>query len=243
MIDIHCHILPEIDDGADSLQTAVMMAAMAADDGITGIVATPHIVWNGRSAAEKKNKICAACQRLQRTLEESRIPVTCYPGAEVLCADTEHCPPQVGVFPCICETAYTLVEFYFDAKAEEIQGHLERLLAGGLMPIIAHPERYTAVQKKKSLLDTWRQMGCYLQLNKNSFLGSFGRKARKIAEWAMEQGLADFLATDAHNSYDRTPQTRDIAAHLAHVYGNSYIKRLIETNPMSVLRGEKLERV
>ncbi len=240
MIDIHCHILPELDDGADSMQTAVMMAAIAADNGTRAIVATPHITWDGSSCEEKLMRIRVRRKRFQEALKEACIPIQCFAGAEVLCVDTEKRKPVYGSFPCIHQTSYALVEFYFDTSVSVMQTHLLRLLDGGIRPIIAHPERYDAIQKQKEFLEIWRDMGCCVQINKGSCRGSFGRKAKKTAEWALESGQVDFLATDAHDVGNRTPNMIDILRTLSDTYGSAYIKRLTQTNPLRMLRNERL---
>ncbi len=240
MIDIHSHILPELDDGADSLQTSIMMAAMAGDSGCRAIIATPHVIWDGCDLTEALAAIRRKTAELQQALTESRIPVTCCYGAEVLCVDTTARLPDRTTFPCLNDTCYTLVEFSFDAAANEIRDHLERLLAVGLWPIIAHPERYRVVQKKKVLLEDWRRMDCRIQCNIGSLRGDFGRRAERTSAWAMEHRLVDFLATDAHDIHGRTPLCGALLETLAEHYGPDRLCMLTEGNPLAVLRGERL---
>ncbi len=238
MIDIHNHILPGVDDGADSMSTSLMMAAMAADDGIQSIVVTPHINWDGEDIQEKQAFIQMRAEELRKELEEAHIPMTFYIGAEVLCLNTKDYPPNVNNFPCINGTTYALVEFQFNAKEDVITEHLLQVLHGGLHPIVAHPERYAAVQKRKTLMEDWHNLGCLLQLNKNSINGSFGWRGKKVAEWALQKKLADFIATDAHDMERRTTRCIATLDKLKSKYGSSYIKKITETNPQIMLTGK-----
>ncbi len=240
MIDTHCHILPELDDGADSEETAVMMAAIAADDGVGEIVATPHIRWDRYYTEESMERVRHAVRELSERLLSAGIPVKLYPGAEVLLAESVGSRLQRGVFPCLGETKHALVEFYFDESAERMTQMLAALTEAGIHPIVAHPERYSAVLGKKRILLDWVDRGYGLQVNQGSFLGQFGRRAKKIAHWMMENHLVLTLGSDAHDTGARVPRLTRVAAELATIYGDGYIRRITEDNPRALLTGADL---
>lgn len=243
MIDIHCHIIPNVDDGSDDIETSLMMSAMAVDDGVRSIIATPHFMQGGEDAAKRFNWLCECANRLRSELSAAGIPLKIYMGAEVLLTpDTVNMLVAHDFFPRMNDTEYSLVEFFFDSEPETMNSYLSTLLDYGIVPIIAHPERYTAVQKKRRTAEMWVEMGCFLQVNKGSFQGQFGRRAEKTANWMMESGLPSFLATDAHNHADRTTRLKAVADMLSERYGEDYIALLTRENPQRIIEGKQILR-
>ncbi len=243
MIDIHCHILPGVDDGSDSLQTSLMMGAMAADDGVNEIICTPHYT-GGEKITPWLDARDNAFQRLSDRLSAEKIPLKLHRGAEVLCTESTIRLTKTQEFPALCGTHYSLVEFYFDEKQDFMTDCLQKIWECGLVPIIAHPERYGCVQDKKNgenLLDSWLNAGYYLQLNAGSLNGMFGRKVQKTARWILYQEMPSFLATDAHSTSGRNTRLAKQTESLNEEYESDYIKLLTETNPLHLLRDENLE--
>ena len=240
MIDTHCHILPNVDDGSDSLQTSMLMAAMAADDGVTGIIATPHVIWDRDYNPEQLSYINKAADSFRKSLKESGLPIVCYLGAEVLCAESVPSLLEEGIFPKIEDTDYALVEFYFDEPAEKIGRCIEEIRSVGIKPILAHPERYYEVQKQKAFLNDLVELGCYLQVNKGSFFGQFGKKAQKTAEWIAKNRLAALLATDAHGVGSRTTRVAAAIESLSQKYGAEYIRLITKENPALLLKNRDM---
>ncbi len=235
MVDTHCHILPDVDDGSDSLQTSMMMAAMAADDGVTDIIATPHMLWDRKFRKSNWEPIISAWLLFNETLRQSRIPIKCHLGAEVLCVEPAEELLSRGLFPCIEGTHYALIEFYFDERPDEIKRRLEAIRQTGIQPIIAHPERYFAVQNDLTLADKWRKEGYYLQINGGSLTGQFGKKAKRVAERMLKRQLVSLVATDAHNTQDRVPLLSSAASVIAKKSGKDYSNVLTMINPERLL--------
>ncbi len=235
MIDIHCHILPAVDDGSDSLQTSVFMAAMAADDGTEAIIATPHVTWNNGIDLSEKNDIDEAYSKFCSVLEGREIPVKCYLGAEVLIGKMVGYDFDPSSFPRLADTDYALVEFYFDDEFEKMDYCIYVLRQNGIKPVIAHPERYSAIQGHKDVLKHWVKNGVSLQLNKGSLMGHFGKRVQQTADWIMTNHLASFIASDAHNIRSRTPLLSNAAEELSLKYGKKEIRALLNTNPLRLL--------
>ncbi|MCD7711979.1 MAG: hypothetical protein LUJ25_04545 [Firmicutes bacterium] len=243
MIDIHCHIIPNVDDGSDGIETSLMMSAMAVDDGVRSIIATSHFMQGGEDGPERFDWLSECADSLRTEISAAGIPLKIYMGAEVLLTpDTVNMQKSFGFFPRMNDTEYSLVEFFFDADPETMNSYLSALLDSGIVPIIAHPERYTAVQKKRRTAEMWVEMGCFLQVNKGSFQGQFGRRAEKTAVWMMENRLASFLATDAHNHADRTTRLKAVADMLREKYGEDYIALLTRENPERIIEGKQILR-
>ncbi len=235
MIDIHTHILPQVDDGAKSWEMAAEMCRVAANDGITHIVATPHAndeYEYDRPALEQ------ALQRLQGVAGEwPTLLLGCdfhfsYDNVQAALGDP-------GRF-AIGRTGYLLVEFSDFAISPAIGAAVHRLRGAGLTPIVTHPERNAILQRTPQHVLQLIGMGCLVQLTASSLTGFWGEPARKTAEWLLQHQAVHLLASDAHDPVRRPPvlsQGRNAAARLR---GPEVAKALVEDNPRAVIAGEPL---
>ena len=241
MIDIHCHILPLVDDGAESLEEAVEMARMAADSGVSVIIATPHC---NLPYEEEKNYISPALQqrffRFQQAVKAAGIPLTVLPGAEVLCTPEVPGLLAEGKLLTLAGGRYLLVEFFFDEDLDYMDEMLSAIANHGNIPVIAHPERYESVQRTPHIVERWFRAGYIIQLNKGSILGRLGRRAARTASWILDRGLAHVVASDAHSPSVRTPQMTPLAEYLSDRYGDGYAHILLEDNPGRILHNRPI---
>ena len=159
MIDLHCHILPGLDDGAPSLGVSLEMAAMAADSGVTHIFATPHCNTRNERKNYRSAALIGAYSALQRAIDAAGIPVTILSGAEVLARGDLEAHLAAEDFMTLNGSRYLLVEFYFEETAAYIENSLRLVEQAGLVPVVAHPERYYCVQRSPELAEIWRQKG------------------------------------------------------------------------------------
>ena len=239
MVDIHCHILHQYDDGSPSLSESLEMARMAAESGTTDIAVTPHFV--GMSASLKDLPLLMDhFQELSQAIARAQIPVTLHPGAEILCLPETAELARRKLLPTIGDTHYLLVEFYFDESLRYMDEMLHRIHSAGYIPVVAHPERYDAIQQDPLMLQRWFRSGYVLQLNKGSILGAFGRRAERAAHIILEAGLAHLIASDAHSSSRRTPHMKALHRWLDHNLSADYARILTEENPRRIIRGEAL---
>lgn len=239
MIDLHCHILPGVDDGPATWGQAISMAKKAAADGIYILVATPHIhVTPGADingwAFKKKIERNLAQLRYYCTVLE--IPVILSAGGELdVRMDPESCRPFT-----LNDTHYVLVEFphmYLPVDAAET---LFSLMTAGLTPIIAHPERnHTVIERPERLIDLARS-GALVQITGGSLLGEFGRHAKACAEYFLKLGVVSFLASDAHSPSERQPVLSSSVRAAARIIGTAAARDLVVTNPGAVLAGTLL---
>lgn len=204
-VDLHCHILPGIDDGAKNLAQALAMARIAVADGIHTVFATPHHL-NGvyRNPADV---VLDQVGKLQAALDEAEIGLTLLPGAE------NHLVPEL---PAALRdgSALTLGGFGRAALVElpvhEIPMGAEELLDNirgyGIVPIIAHPERNTALRRNPDRLAEWVEGGCLSQVTAQSCTGRFGEAVQAAARTMICRGLVHFVASDAHRDERRIPQ-------------------------------------
>lgn len=239
MIDIHCHILPDFDDGAASLEESLQMAWMAAYSGVTDIAVTPHF----RGEAEFLTNWSAIKRRfdiLQAAIADEQIPLAVHLGAEVLCLPETPELAARRVLPALSGTTYLLTEFYFNESYAYMDEMLQEIAAAGYAPVVAHPERYAAIQHDPRRLEKWFRRGYVLQVNKGSILGSFGSRAEQAAHWILEAGLAHAVASDAHSSHSRTPHMTAVRDWLENCCGAHYASILLKENPRRVLQGKPM---
>lgn len=212
MIDLHCHILPGIDDGSRSLDMSLEMARMAVDDGITLIACTPHI-YPGLYMNDTAG-ITAARDRLQREFDERGIPLKLTTGADV------HLVPglvdglRAGTVPTLHGTRYLLLEPSHHVAPPHFQDSVFRLVAEGYVPVITHPERLTWIEDHYAVFGALVKQGAWMQLTAASLTGVFGARAKYWSERFLDDGLTHILATDAHSNGRRSPvlsKARDIA--------------------------------
>lgn len=239
MIDIHCHILPGIDDGSSGPEESLEMARMAVWSGVTQIAATPHFEGTAESL-DRLPVIRERLRSLRADLEQADIPLRLSGGAEILCLpDT----PELAArhqLPTYEGTNYILTEFYFDETYAYMDQMLTELLGFGYRPVVAHPERYEVVQRDPALLRRWARMGCALQLNKGSVLGAFGSRAENAANGILELGLAHLIASDAHGCTARTPHMEQLSRWASEACEEDYARILLTENPRRILQGKPL---
>lgn len=237
MIDLHSHILPELDDGSQSLAESLAMARMAVDSGITAMVATPHC------ADDRTKEVLESFQLLSQALRENRIPLKLYPGMEIFgTADTVRLLKEEKLLT-LNGSRYPLVEFDFQSSGETETLILRSLCKAGYRPVVAHPERYSYIQRNPQLVNRWYRMGCLLQVNRGSLLGRFGRQAQAMAVEMVERGFATVVATDAHSPRMRTPWMRDVREMLAKEVSPLCARMLLLENPRKILKNDRLPPV
>lgn len=242
MVDIHCHIIPEVDDGAWDLEDAVKMARIAVRSGVRRIMATPHFRGVPESREELPG-ILRQFRRLESAVRREGLNLELIPGAEILCVPQTLEMAHRDQLPTLGTSRYVLVEFYFDASAEFLELALEELQSCGYRPVVAHPERYSAVQRDPDLAYGWFRRGIVLQVNKGSVLGVFGRRAEETAVRLLHRGLVHVIASDAHSPEHRTTDLALVRRWATENLGREYTRILLEDNPDRISRGEPVREV
>lgn len=236
MIDIHCHILPAVDDGAGQIEDTLIMARLAASGGVRTIVATPHYPLLG---SQQSGKLIAALRQraalVDRVLKQSGIPVTVLPGAEVLCTPALPEILKEGRRVTLAGSRYLLTEFYFNEPLPVIDDTLSSIAERGFVPVIAHPERYDAVQRLPGVIERWWEQGYIIQVNQGSVLGSLGRRAHRTAEFILRNKLAHVAASDGHDPTERSPQLHLVRDWLESYVSPDYAALLLHENPGRII--------
>jgi protein-tyrosine phosphatase len=202
MIDIHCHILPGVDDGAQSLSDSLSMARMAVNQGIRKIVATPHHLNN--SYENPKHSIIERVKELNEALRLEKIDLEVLPGQEVRIHGEMLQGYEMGEILPVNHTAYILVEF----PSNHVPRYTERLFydlqMSRLIPVIVHPERNQEIIENPDLLYRFVKKGALTQITAASVCGDFGKKIRNFSLQLVEANQTHLIASDAHNIKNRS---------------------------------------
>ena len=240
MIDLHTHILPGIDDGAQDMLDALELAEIAFESGTEALVATPHSNQIGRFENYNTKEFRDIYFKFCKALEKERIPLKIYPGMEIFVTDDIAEKIENKVFVGLNHSQYYLVEFPFDMEYEAIRKGLKNILETGKTPLIAHPERYYCVQDFPAMTYEWIQMGCRTQVNRGSIFGKFGRQEERTADYMIENGLATCIASDAHGPYMRTTYMLDVKEYLIKYYGEDAAYWLLKENPERIIHNKNI---
>ena len=235
MIDIHSHILPEVDDGPKSWDVAVEMCHMAAAVGITHVVATPHA--NNRYAYDRAY--------LSELLDQLRTRVGPSPEFTLGCdfhlsfENLERVLEQPHTYT-IGETNYLLIELSNYSIPTQLADCFRRLADCGLTPILTHPERNPILQQTPQRVLEYADQGCLIQITASSLTGFWGERPEIVAHWLLDRSAVHILASDAHDTKRRVPvmsEARDVAIKIV---GSEYAAALVDGNPGAIVKGQPI---
>jgi len=237
MIDIHSHIIPNLDDGARSWDETVRMCVMAVEDGIRTIVATPH-AYNGVYDVSC-DQVNVSLGELKNRLRERNIPLEVFGGAEI------HSRPDLSTI-LLKEPALTFNQngntFLLEFPHSVIPPHSDRLIYDlrlkNLTPVIAHPERNLHIQRDTSQLKRLVDAGAYCQITAMSLTGGFGERARACALSLLDLGYVHFVASDCHNANGRPPVLSGARQVISELQGAERAKSIFEEMPKKMIHGE-----
>ena len=235
MVDIHCHILPGLDDGADTMETSVQMAEMAIADGITHVVGTPH--------ANSKYHFDPELIRRRRDELQALVGerLTLATGCDFHLSfenlqDIQKNPRKYT----INQKNYLLVEFADFAIPPSMDDTMHQLQLMGLSPIITHPERNGLLRAQPERMYRWLHQGCYVQVTAQSLTGRFGERAQNSAEKWLDEDRIHFVASDAHGVKSRPLQLRAAFDAVAARRGETVAQALFSDNPLAAFEGRPL---
>lgn len=235
LVDIHCHLLPELDDGAATWDEALAMARLAAEDGITCIVATTHQL--GAYGQNRGDMIRGQAAKLQHKLDQQGLKLKILPGAEIR-IEPDLVPRVVsGDLLSLADCRrHVLLELPHDV-CFPIERLLAELKAAGMTGILAHPERNQAIRSKPEILAALIRGGCLLQVTGGSLLGTFGPDVQKFTARLIQQGLVHFVSSDAHGSRARRPLLAAAFQAVANLVDEAAAIDLLSRNPACVAEG------
>lgn len=240
MIDVHCHLLPGIDDGSENLDISLQMARDAVTDGITHALMTPHHM-NGHYI-NHANDVIDLTNWFQSELNKNNIPLTIFPSQEVrINGDLLTLLDNHDILTADEQGQYVLIELPSNDVPLFTKKILFKLEERGITPVIVHPERNTKLMAHPELLYDMINNGAYSQVTASSYVGTFGKAVQRFSEDILDNGLAQIIASDAHHLPDRTYEMSDAFAKLKKEYGQRRSHQFDE-NAKALINGDSLTR-
>lgn len=235
MIDIHTHILPDLDDGPDKIEESVAIAEAALTAGTHTIVATPHVL-NGLDM-NRSMQIAADFNRFKKLLRRELPELSLLLGSEIYfrphLAELAH----LEVATIGGAGHYMLVEFSLGEIPKGFDKELRNLLKNGIKPIVAHPERNATVLRRPGLIGQMIDAGALMQINAGSITGSFGKPVKKLAHNLLKRGWVHVIASDAHSVHQRGPSLEAAISAAAKIIGVAKASHLVRDNPRTIIEG------
>ncbi len=235
MVDIHCHILPGIDDGASSWDVAIEMCAMAVADGIDHVVATPHA--NEEFPYDRARNAGLLEELVQKATSAPVLSLGCdfhfsFENIQELIRDRQKY--------LIEGTSYLLIELSDFSISPTIDATVARLVAMGIRPVLTHPERNMILQGHPERILKFAEIGCVIQVTANSITGFWGDRARKVVNWLLDRNAVHVISTDAHDLRKRPLRLSDAYQAVKRSHGADIAEYLTEQNPRAIVRNQLL---
>ena len=238
MIDIHCHILPNVDDGSESLEESIEMAKIAESEGITRIVNTSHCHFDFKY--KKGNELKLELEKFNQVLKEENINIEVLLGNELYyTSDLIERFNELDFFS-MNNSKYILMEFSPINFPKNIEDVIYEIKIRGYIPIIAHAERYKQVQEDVNIVLDCIKEGALIQVNASSILGKNGENVEDTSKKLLDNNMVHFVATDAHSSNRRRPLIKDSYNYILKNYGKEVAEKLFIENPTSVIENRDI---
>lgn len=234
IIDLHCHIIPDVDDGSPDMTTSLDMLRIAQQTNVSVIACSSHCL--DPFDMFQYEIYSEGLERLRKVSDENDIDIRLASAAEVR-ADRGIEEADLDLWS-INSGRYVLIEFYFNESASTAFEIVSKVIKRGFIPVIAHPERYSFMIYDPDNASILTEMGCFLQLNKGSLLGDFGSQPLATANYLLKNELCHFIGSDAHSSTWRNPDFSDITEYLIRETGEKRAERLLRDNAFYVINNE-----
>ena len=233
MIDLHCHMLPGIDDGAVDLETALEMARVAAADGITVTACTPHMmpgIYDNTGP-----QVRGAVAKFQQALDDAGIALRLTTGADIHLQQGLSAALRDGRLLSLNDSRYFLFEPPHHTAPPRLEDAVFDVMSAGFQPVITHPERLTWIENHYDVMCKMAHAGAWMQITCGSVTGRFGRRPKYWAERMLDEGLVHILATDAHNLRNRSPIMSEARDAVADRLGEDAATDMVLTRPRGIL--------
>ncbi|GAC1342324.1 MAG: protein tyrosine phosphatase [Ktedonobacteraceae bacterium] len=237
MIDTHLHILSGVDDGPETIQESLSLARALVQEGIHSAIATPHSndEYPPHSAAEIRQRV----YDMQQALDRHGIPLRLFAGHEALIKAGLVEDIQAGRLATLNGSAYLLLELWNSTWIPETEQVIFELRAHGIIPIIAHPERYRAIQQDPARLAALLQQGAIAQLTASSLVGMQGNTTRSCAETLLKKDLIHCIGSDAHGLHRRPPGVARGLQRATELVGQARVYQMTEAQPAAIVNNQQ----
>lgn len=233
LTDLHCHILPYVDDGAQNLEEALLMLEMQAGQGVTRVILTPHRRHRMFETPDEviDRQFARLCQEAASRPGLPRL----LPGREYYCDEDLLGRMRSGPLQSLGGSGYLLMEFSSRYDAAAIAGYLRTAAQQGYRPVIAHAERYPCLQEDPRAIERLRALGAMVQINAGSVLGEEGWRQKGLCKRWLKSGWVDLVCTDSHRSYQRIPNLDKAYQYILKKFGSQTAARIFEDGPAQIL--------
>lgn len=239
LVDIHCHLLPGVDDGSKDWPTSMKLARAAVKDGVTHALVTPHTL-NGRYFNHKKDVI-RLTDTFQEMLDDAKIPLKVFPGMEVrLSGDLIQALDNDDLLCCDEDNTYMLLEFPSEDVPTYAKDTIFQIMRRGVTPIIVHPERNNRILKDPQVLQGMLEQGCLVQLTASSYTGIFGKQIENLTRRLIEAGQGCTFASDAHDLPNRQYQLSEAYQKMSHEFGKD-LASTWQNNSRKIINGDPVQ--
>ena len=239
MIDFHTHILPNIDDGSRSIEETFNLIKEAKEVGFEGIVLTSHYIENYYETDTPEREVWV--NAIKENLEAKGIETNLYLANEIYLSENLMTLLEEGKASTINNSCYVLFEMPLNNEPMELYDVIYSMQENKLIPVLAHPERYSFIQKEPELVYDLIEKGCLMQANYGSILGQYGQKAEYIVRRFFENNMIHFLGTDVHRQnsiYSKVPRAMQ---EIEQIVGPEKLQELTTTNPKLALANKRIE--
>ena len=238
MVDLHCHLLPGIDDGSKSMEMSLRMAREATENGVTHALLTPHHM-NGHYVNHKQDVI-RRTKEFQEQINAHNIPLTVFPGQEVrINGQLLEALDRDDILFADTADKYMMLEFPDDDVPHYTNQMIFDLQQRGIIPVIVHPERNTKIMAEPDLIYQLLEKGCLSQITASSYVGTFGKKVEEFSRQLIEAGQGYVFASDAHDLPDRKYEMRQAFEKIQYEFGKELVDRY-QQNARSIINGENI---
>lgn len=233
MVDIHCHILPAVDDGAQTKSQVRELLKKEYEDGVRALVLTPHY-RKGMFEADTELVVKRA-EYVKHEVRKMGLAMDIYLAREYH-ANTDMIKElKANPLYRINQGRYVLVEFSSAHSYEKVRNWIYQLVVAGFRPIIAHVERYPDVMKEIAQVEELVELGAYIQISTSAILGEHGFRLKGYTKKLLQKRLVHFVASDAHDMESRRPNMMECRNYVTKKYGEVYARQLFERNPRNIL--------
>ena len=238
--DVHCHVVPFVDDGADSIEVSQAMIHMAYKSGTRRIIATPH--YGTRRAKASKGRVQSRFKKLEEWVAWN------YPGMEMYLSQelSYHLGIEEeirqGKALTMAESRYVLIEFHPEDAYSRIRTGLKSIQSEGYWPIVAHAERCRMLTKDIRHVEELVHMGVCIQVNASSITGDNGFFVKRAVKMMMKEKLVHMVGSDGHDSRRRKPAMVDAVKAVSRKFGDAYAEQIFIHNPECIIYNQFIER-
>lgn len=234
IIDVHSHVLPGVDDGAQDWNTSMQMLVQSSKQGVQKVIATPHYYpWRTNAATDEIRRLCKEAK--ERLCEEHGIDMEIYPGQEILYGMGVLDDLKAGKILTLADSRYVLIEFMPDETFSVLYHAVRELMSAGYIPILAHVERYDCLRQMDNVNDL-KEGGALFQMNASAVCGGILSQKSRWSKKMLKAELIDYIASDMHNLTSRGPHTEEKIELIRKVVESEYLKKLLYKNCEKIIK-------